>query len=451
MKISKWSIKIAAVALGILILFSSMVSSAHANITIGTQSSYYQFLNPLGDYLSCSFEGNPPPGWTSNYGGYRDSAYKLDSSYSWHATGSSSGNYIMERYVDSGCLSAIKGQYVMFVFNFLPSSYDSQGTVNNARAVVIDGSNYYYGMWLKPTQFKWYNAHVSAYVSTSSTGVKVRIEGQTSFNAWIDVALFAIRDTMSLTSSKGKLGFDVSMFKSTKEISQTYPGVASLTPALYAEAASGYYIRATKIYVELQPPKTDWRWWPPGYYTYTTQQGKVHVWYCEQSNNMGNNVDPATTDATRNGMLAAVGTAIDVIVGVGSALIDPTQTTSKLILGAVATGGSYTVRFLLSLFASNSNDPDATGGEDYSAHEQWDYPQYYKEYVSCPFVSSSTGSFEFDWRFKYDTDVQFQIKITASVNWGVSTYHYGHQGEIGYYTLDDAGWDSLTSTITIYA
>jgi hypothetical protein len=431
------------------------MSSAQADITLGNSTTYYQLLNPLGDYLSWSFEGAPPPGWSSNYGGYRDSAYKLDSSYSWRTTGTSGGSYLMDRNVDSSSLSALRGQYVEFSFNFLPYTWNSQGSLNNARAVIIFDSNYYYGMWVKPTQFKWYNVHVNAYVPTSASYVKVRVEGSTSFNAWIDVALLAIRDTSSVSSAKGKLGFNFNLYKNTKEGYASYPGVAFIVPGLFAEAAGGYYIRATKIYIELQPVSSYWDWWRFRTIYYTSQKGKIYIWYCEQSNNKGHAVDPAATDATRNGALAAVGTAVDVAIGFGSALIDPSKLSTRVILGAVATGGSYTAKWLLSLYASNANDREANtevSSEDYSAHEQWDYPQSYKEYMPNPFVSAASACLEFDYRFKYDTDVKFQIKITASVNWGVPKYYPGNpQVSIGHTDLVDAGWDTITRLVTIYA
>jgi len=452
-----------AVVLGAMVLFSSLMFSAQASITVGAYpETYYGLLYPLGDMngASWSFEGDPPPGWWSNYGGHRCSTYKLDSSYSWHATGSSSGNYIMERYVESGCLNAIKGQYVEFAFNYLPNGYNSQGSVNKARAVLIVyspyGTNYYYGVWITPTQSKWYIAHVNAYVLSYATSVTVRIEGSTSFNAWIDVATLAIRDTYSYSSSKGKFGVNINLYKNAKE-SAAYPGVVFIAPALFAEAASGYYIRATKIYIELQPVQSFWSWgipWPPGTHYYTTQQGKIYIWYCEQSNNLGMAVDPAANDAARNSAIAAVGTAIDVAVGVGTALIEPTKTSTKYILVAVAAGEPIIAKWLLSLFASNANDREAAtdvSNEDFSAHEQWDYPTYCIDYPR--FISVASAGLEFDWRFKYDTNTKFQIKITCSVNWGTMQFTPGSPrwGTPDKYSLVDAGWDQYTSTITIYA
>jgi len=146
-------------------------------------------------------------------------------------------------------------------------------------------------------------------------------------------------------------------------------------------------------------------------------------------------------------------TAIDCLIGVGFALLPVTGGLSgtAVLIGLTGAGIASAAKWVLSGAASDPNDRNAYGNTDYSAHEQWDYPNYYKEYQASPFVSAATGALESSWIFRTSTRTNFQLKVVASVNWGVSTYHFGARGEIGYYTLDDAGWDSLTTIISVNA
>jgi len=444
-------VKIVAITLGILVLLSSSISSVRADITLGTPN---EFLNPLGTYHSWSFESTGY--WSSNYGGYRSSSYKLHQSYSWRTTGTSSGNYRMWRYVQSSCLNAIKGKNAMFAFSFLPSTYNSEGSINNARAVVTvytsSGSYTYYGKWIKPVEFKWHNAHVNAYVSSYATSVKVMIEGSTSFRVYVDVASFSIRDSMSHTSSKGKLAFDVNLYEWRIMQGAEYDGRVFISTALFAEGASGYYIRAIKLYVELLPLETYWSWWPPGWFTRTTQKGQLDIEYLGQANNKGHEVDPGATEEFQNRVLEAAEITLDFGVGVGLATIPVSGPVGIILVAATQTGMVTGAKWLLQHFASDPNDRQALGGNDYSVHEQWGYPTYYKEYQSRPFVSAATGHYQLEWIFDTDTASNFKIRIKADVNWGVAHYHPGspYTG-IGYYTLDDAGWESLSTTVTVNA
>jgi hypothetical protein len=446
LKISKKNIRVVAVGAGILVLFMSLLPQSLADVTLGTPN---ELLNPLGTYLSWSFEASGY--WSSNYGGYFSSSYKLHQTYSWYTTGSSAGNYQMWRNVESSCLNSLKGRNVMFAFFFLPSTYTSTGSVNNARAVVTvyatTGTYTYTGSWIKPVEFKWHNAHVNAYVSSYATSVKVTIEGSTSFCSYIDVASLAIRDTRSQTFSKGKLALDTNIYE-WRIRSATYDGYAFISPSLFAEKATGYYIRAIKLYIELLPQVSWWDWF--WYKTKTTQEGQLFIEYPYQTNNKGHQVDPAAVEEARNKFLESADIAIDFIAGVGFALLPITGGLSAgpILVGLGGASLATNAKWLLWGSASDPNDRAAYGGEDYSAHEQWDYPTSYKEYQSSPFVSSATGSLEFSWVFKTSSATSFQMRITAYVNWGIPVWR---GRDIQTCWLDDAGWDSLSQLITVYA
>lgn len=122
---------------------------------------------------------------------------------------------------------------------------------------------------------------------------------------------------------------------------------------------------------------------------------------------------------------------------------------ARTISGMVITTGA---RYILYALRSDPNDPDANGGTDYSAHEQWDYPSYINAEFSGEqpwFVASASGRYSMTWKFRTETSSVFQIKITASVNWGEIIYHPGQIHD--WWTLDDRGWSNVSRSVTIYA
>jgi len=273
------------------------------------------------------------------------------------------------------------------------------------------------------------------------------IEGSTSFYSYIDVASFAIRDYKTGSFSKGKLSLETNIYE-WRIRSAAYDGYTFIAPSLFAEAASGYYIRSIKLYLELQPLNYYWEWWWQVWYT--EQQGQINIEYLYQANNKGHQVDPGAVEEARNKVLETAETGLDYLIGVGFALLPVTGGLSgtAVLVGLTGAGIATAAKWLLSGAASDPNDRNAYGNTDYSAHEQWDYPTSYKEYSPNPFVSAATGALESSWVFRTSTRTNFQLKIVASVNWGLPVWR---GRDIMTCWLDDAGWDSLATIISVNA
>lgn len=114
----------------------------------------------------------------------------------------------------------------------------------------------------------------------------------------------------------------------------------------------------------------------------------------------------------------------------------------------VITGGW--VAFILEHFRSDPYDPLASGGDDFSIHERWGYPIY--EDPEDIFVKAASGHFGFEWKFFTTSSESFQIKVTASVQWGLMEWvELPENGIPGYYRLYPSGWTEVSEIVTINA
>lgn len=308
-----------------------------------------------------------------------------------------------------------------------------------------------FGVWVAPTELEWYNAYVTAYLPTTTTAVKVIIHGTPDFRAYVDVATLTIFDYATAPPSPyGKLTLGVNLYEWRKTTGFPPDGEVKLTPALYAEVSSGSYgIRAVQIKVELLPNDG----------SSTSQDGVLNAEYVSQGNDEGYEIDPAVTEEVQTenleiaGIIISFGTGI--LMGFGVPLIFGEAAGSAI--GIFARTSTSTVitkgaAYLLKSFASDPNDPHAQKGGDYFALEYWNYPDLINEEFVGPqpwFVASASGQYSMIWGFETGTADNFQIKITASVNWGEIVYHPRNIHD--YWTLDDRGWSEVSRIITICA
>ena len=116
--------------------------------------------------------------------------HRLDGKYSWYTNGG--GDYEMWQWLDSDAIEATAGQTVVFSFWFYPESVALDGSQNTARAEIYyeysGGSNTVYGVWIGPTELNWWNVYVTADLPSTTTAVKVIINGKPDFKVWIDLA-----------------------------------------------------------------------------------------------------------------------------------------------------------------------------------------------------------------------------------------------------------------------
>lgn len=221
-----------------------------------------------------------------------------------------------------------------------------------------------------------------------------------------------------------------------------------LLPTLYAESSSvDYKIRWIELKVELLPND--------GFST--TQDGFLNIYYCAQENNKGHDIEPASPEEVQartlesTAQLITFGTSILIGIGVGVVTGGPGAATIPLIAKVFASTSLSTIagaviKYTLQQFASELIDEHAQMGTDYFVRERWEYPTYYKEYEPEPFVESVSGQYTLDWTFNTASASSFQIKVTATVNWGEVVHHHGQLFD--WWDLVPAGSTSISKTIT---
>jgi len=205
-----------------------------------------------------------------------------------------------------------------------------------------------------------------------------------------------------------------------------------VSTALYAENIDPENrIRAIELKVELLPNDG----------SSSTQQGGLQIWYSEQANDDGYEVDPAAAEEFQNQVFSSGELAIKIIAGaiIGRIVDFPYSLVVSTLVGSA-------VHYTLQHFASDPNDPTANAHldpTDYFILERWDYPTLGGPPDS--FVNSATGHYGFDWQFYTASASDFQILVTASVNWGWPWY----DPESSVWWLIDVGWTHTYTTITI--
>ncbi len=291
------------------------------------------------------------------------------------------------------------------------------------------------GVWVTPTELKWYNAHVTANLSSTTTAVKVIIHGKPDFNAYVDLASFSICNSTTASSDEGNLSLAVNLFRwETKEVDPGFPdGLAQVSVGLYAEHIDeDYYIKNIQLKVELLPNDG----------SSSTQEGGLQIWYCEQANEDGYEVDPAAVEEFQNQVFSSSELAIKVIAGaiVGYYVRFPYSLVVTTLVGGAA-------HYILEHFRSDPNDPTANAHldpNDYFILERWDYPV-----IGTPheFVESATGHYGFEWQFYTESASDFQIRVTASVDWGWCWWDH----ECGCFRLVGDFWTHAYTDVTINA
>jgi hypothetical protein len=361
-------------------------------------------------------------------------------------------SYIMTQFLDSATVQAVAGKTVMFSFYFYPESVVSDGSQNNGRAEIYyeypGGSNTVYGVWIAPTEFNWWNAYVTASLPSTVTAVKVVIHGKPDFKAYIDSASFSIFDHETKEESgKGKLTLGVNIYEWHVIGGAPQPnGKVFLLPTLYAESSSeDYKIQWIELKVELLPNDG----------SSTTQNGFIDIRYCAQENNEGRDVEPASPEKVEARTLESAAQLItfgtSILIGIGVGIIAPEWLPLYLTVLASASASATTgavIKYTLQQFASEPVDEHAQMGTDYFVRERWEYPTSYKEYQPEPFVESVSGQYTLDWTFNTASASSFQIKATATVNWGKVVYQPSHQ-TFDWWYLEPAGSTSISKITTI--
>ena len=297
------------------------------------------------------------------------------------------------------------------------------------------GSNTVYGDWIHPNKTKWYSAFVTAAIPSSANLVKVVIHGKPDFKVYVDLASFSICSYATASSDEGNLALAVNLFRwEIKDVEPGFPdGLALVSVGLYAERAEDYRIRKIQLKVELLPNDG----------SSSTQQGGLQIWYCGQANDDGYEVDPAAVEEFQNQVFSSSELAIKVIAGAIVGMF--TRYPYSLL---VSTFVGTAVHYILQHFCSDPQDPTANAHldpTDYFILERWDYPDLGGPPNS--FVDSATGHYGFEWQFHTESASDFQIRVTASVNWGWPWY----DPESSCWFLVDVGWTDVYTTITINA
>ena len=313
------------------------------------------------------------------------------------------------------------------------------------------GSNTVYGIWVAPTEIEWNDAYITANLPSTTTAVKVVIHGTSDFKAYIDSASLSIFDYETKEEpGRGKLTLGVNVYEWHIIGGAPQPnGKVFLLPTLYAESSSmDYKIRWIELKVELLPNDG----------SSATQDGFIDIRYCAQENNEGHDIEPDSSEGVQAQTLESLaqlitfGTSIFVGIGVGIITGGPGAATIPLVAKVFAstslstTAGAVIV-YILQQFASEPIDEHAQMGTDYFVRERWNYPTYYREWEPEPFVESASGQYTLDWTFNTASASSFQIKVTATVNWGEVVYHYQYYS---WWDLIDAGSTTISKTITIH-
>lgn len=344
------------------------------------------------------------------------------------------------------------GDQIRLEFTAPPTDEDSRDFVLYVKGHYVPhtGNPSASGVWVYPTELKWYNAYVNASLPSDLGTLYVNIEGKScDFYAWVDVATLYIYNVEKTITSKGDLSVSAALVCWNKDL----PGVSEpndyawVSVGLYAQGNPNYdpggvpaelrgaRIFAIKLKVELLP------------HDGTVQKAMLAVIYCGQGNDKDIPVDPAKVEEFHNEVLMPAEIAIDVIAGGAIGMV-----TSDPLLGIFLAGATESViTFVFQHFASDMDDGFAntwTNEGDYSIHECWVYPSGWIPDSTC-FVSRGSGHYYFNWVVNAadpPPSGNFQICVTASVHWGYRQF----SSLLGAYQLVDAGWQSASTYVTIY-
>ena len=335
----------------------------------------------------------------------------------------------------------------------LAFSFSKAQAKNSVRDFIFVSKGYYhtlppgtlidptvYGYWIAPIAYDWHSVEVVVDLPSTTTSVKVIIHGRLDFKAFIDNAAFTICDIKKIETDKGTLAVSLNVI-SWRQDYGTYGSIVRATVGLASCPNESYQIRTIKLQTELLP---------------SNQDAVMNITYACQANDKNHEIDPTTVKEQRYSAAYVVAWTIgEAAADVSSLAIlfwSPMLSPYTFYIRSfVKAATSEIIHSRLSGWASEPENRLAGVGYEHSAvWEQWDYPTYYKEYQSCPFVSDASSAFDLLWRFNKDSGDAFQIKVTAWVNWGEPVYHRSSQ-TFDWWTLEDAGWTSESMTFTVNA
>ncbi len=285
-----------------------------------------------------------------------------------------------------------------------------------------------YGVWIAPTEQKWYNAYVTVYLPSTTTLVKVIIHGKPDFRAWIDSASLHIIDTTNQEGEYGSLNLGVNFISYRQDPGMDLEGIVRLVPCVYAEAYNEYKIH----WIELKV---------------TVVEGgaldNLYIDHAGQENNEGVVIDPAAEEARQEqaiqvvSLLAGYTASIALSYGVG-VVLGAVEVESLLVgiytRATASTIAAAVIRHVLRYYASDPSEESGT-----CVWEHWGYP-----FVSMPsedgFVEAAGTHFDLNWFFDPESGTDFEIHVESTICWAVKVPHY--EGPVlAYYELIDlATW-----------
>lgn len=320
-----------------------------------------------------------------------------------------------------------------------------EGSINLTRDFVLVSKGHYstlpegtlidpvaYGVWIAPTEQKWYNAYVKVDLPSTTTFVKVIIHGNPDFRAWIDSASLHIFDSTNQEGEYGSFNLGVNIFSYHQDPGMTLDGIVRLVPCVYAEAYNGTWpsgdVQEYKIHwIELKV---------------TVIEGGVsdnlYIDHAGQENNEGWVVDPEAQEEMQEQAIFVTSILVSFMTGItlpyGIGAIAGSQAIGVVTRAAIGTTVGASSRHLLRYYAS---DPVQRSGT--SVWEHWGYPS-----VSVPwednFVEAAGTHFDLNWFFDSDSWTDFEIYVESTICWASKIAHYEYGILVGYELFDEATW-----------
>ena len=300
-----------------------------------------------------------------------------------------------------------------------------------------------YGSWIAPIAYDWHNVEVVVDLPSTTTLVKVIIQGRSDFKAFIDNAMLVMIDIQKVETDRGTLSVSLDVI-SWRPLNQTHDEIRAVA-SLTAYPNDSYRICSIKLQTGLVP---------------SNQNAKVYIEYASQSNDINYVVDPAAVEREQYDTFNSIAFGVGQAVGFGLQVLvlfygpPPIQLYSGQVKMFASQITSSAVMYVLTNTASDPDNKYAGVGTGYSAvWEEWPYPiGPYRDDQNFAFVTVASGNYELIWQFDKGSSDIFQITTTAWVHWGeVYSYYGGAEHIHEFYELRGAGWTSQSLIFTTYA
>jgi len=388
---------------------------------------YSDFKEPIKNW---SFEDGST--WSAS-GTYSQSNTHFHGKYSWYTSGG--GDYKIEQWLTLDVVTHIRGRTVTFGFNYKPDGVLSDGSKNKARAEIYyetpGGSNTVVGDWNEPKEVKWYECvQVKAPMPGDVETVKVIIHGTPDFKSWVDLAYLCVTYEDTDSSDYGDMTLVYDMWWLQIHQAPDYDGFVTSSVGVAAKTTSeDYCVYSMELEVELIGSEN------------AKGNSTLFSVYYDHYNNQNYTYSPRDTEIAINNNAANAKKGLTILeaISIGLNVIAIKYTIESLawpliVVDLLLWGAGACMEFM---HASDLHDPYADGGVgDTIIKEKWEYGGQSSESL----INVAGGQYSFEWNFKSDPAYDFQIQITATVEWG----------EVDYYGGIQYVWsDTATLTITI--